>query len=159
LNEAREKSEGIIDRLHEPLRGEEKKPRTYRQRARRDYLKAVKKRNLGGKELRKALGKQLRYLKRDLGHIEGLAQRSSLELLSRREYRNLLVIGEVYLQQKRMYEEGSRRVDDRTVGISQPHVRPIVRGKAGVPVEFGAKISVRLLQTLRPYSTYSGSPN
>jgi hypothetical protein len=146
LNEAREKSEKIIDRLHEPLRGEEKKPRTYRKRARRDYLKAAKKRNLGGKELRKALGKQLRYLRRDLGHIETLAKRNSLELLSRREYRNLLVVGEVYRQQERMYEERSRRIDDRIVSISQPHVRPIVRGKAGVPVEFGAKISVSLVE-------------
>jgi IS5 family transposase len=146
LNEAREKSEGIIDRLQEPLRGEEKKPRTYREGARRDYLKAAKRRNIGGKELRKAIGKQLRYLRRDLGHIEGLAKKSTLELLSRREYRNLLVIGEVYRQQKQMYEEGSRRVEDRIVSISQPHVRPMVRGKAGVPVEFGAKISVSLVE-------------
>jgi len=146
LNEAREKSEGIIDRLHEPLRGEQKKPRTYRERARRDYLKAAKRRNVGGKELHKAVGKQLRYLRRDLGHIEGLADKSSLQLLSRREYRSLLVIGEVYRQQKRMFEEGSRRINDRIVSISQPHVRPMVRGKAGVPVEFGAKISVSLVE-------------
>jgi hypothetical protein len=32
------------------------------------------------------------------------------------------------------------------VSISQPHVRPIVRGKAGVPMEFGAKISVSLVE-------------
>ena len=146
LNEAREKSERIIDRLYGSLRGEEKKPRTYRERARRDYLGAAKRRKLGGRELRKAIGKQIRYLRRDLGHIETLAERSSLELLSRREYRDLLVIGEVYRQQKQMYEEGSRRVDDRIVSISQPHVRPIVRGKAGVPVEFGAKISVSLVE-------------
>ena len=31
---------------------------------------------------------------------------------------------------------------DRIVSISQPHVRPIVRGKAGKKVEFGAKLSV-----------------
>lgn len=29
--------------------------------------------------------------------------------------------------------------------MSQPHVRPIVRGKAGTPVEFGAKISVSVV--------------
>ncbi len=28
------------------------------------------------------------------------------------------------------------------VSITQPHIRPIVRGKAGKPVEFGAKLSV-----------------
>jgi hypothetical protein len=30
--------------------------------------------------------------------------------------------------------------DDRIVSLSQPHIRPIVRGKAGTPVEFGAKL-------------------
>jgi transposase, IS5 family len=41
-----------------------------------------------------------------------------------------------------MYENESKRVDDRIVSITQPHIRPIVRGKAGKPVEFGAKLSV-----------------
>ena len=35
-----------------------------------------------------------------------------------------------------MYENRSRRIDDRIVSLTQPHVRPIVRGKAGTPVEF-----------------------
>ncbi len=37
-----------------------------------------------------------------------------------------------------------RRYDDRMVSISQPYVRPIVRGKLDKPVEFGAKLSVSL---------------
>jgi len=41
-----------------------------------------------------------------------------------------------------MYQNESNRIDDRIVSISQPHIRPIVRGKAGRPVEFGAKLSV-----------------
>ena len=82
LNEASEKSEGIIDVLHEPLRGEEKKVRTYRERARRDYLRAAKKRRVGATELRKAIGEQLRYVRRDLQYIETLAERNCLKLLS-----------------------------------------------------------------------------
>ena len=35
-------------------------------------------------------------------------------------------------------------VDDRIVSISQPYLRPIIRGKQGKAVEFGAKISVSL---------------
>ena len=38
LNEAREKSEEIIDILHEPNIGKSKKPRTYRNKARKDFL-------------------------------------------------------------------------------------------------------------------------
>jgi hypothetical protein len=42
LNESRENLEKIIDILHEPLKGTEKKVRTYRQQARKDYLKVAK---------------------------------------------------------------------------------------------------------------------
>jgi len=97
-------------------------------------------------ELRKVIGKQLRYVRRDLQHIETLAERSTFELLSRKQYRDLLVIGEVYRQQEQMYGSGIKRIEDRIVSISQPHVRPIVRGKAGRPVEFGAKVSVSLVE-------------
>ena len=40
-----------------------------------------------------------------------------------------------------MYENKTIRIDERIVSINQPHIRPIVRGKAGSLVEFGAKIS------------------
>ena len=73
--------------------------------------------------------------------ISELAQGRRL-LLSRRQYRNLLVCAEVYRQQKEMYDSATRSISGRIVSISQPHVRPIVRGKAATPVEFGAKISL-----------------
>ena len=44
-----------------------------------------------------------------------------------------------------MYEDDSRRIAGRIVSISQPHVRPIVRGKAGTPVEFGAKFTISVV--------------
>ena len=44
-----------------------------------------------------------------------------------------------------MFESRSHQVDDRIVSISQPHVRPIVRGKARAKTEFGAKIHLSLV--------------
>jgi hypothetical protein len=41
-----------------------------------------------------------------------------------------------------MVDADSRRIDDRIVNLTKPHVRPIVRGKAGKKTEFGAKISI-----------------
>ena len=41
-----------------------------------------------------------------------------------------------------MWSENKTRVDQIIVSLSQPHVRPIVRGKAGKLTEFGAKLSV-----------------
>jgi IS5 family transposase len=55
------------------------------------------------------------------------------------------VISEVLRQQQWMYDQRSRRIDDRIVSISQPHVRPIKRGKAGAGTEFGAKVSISLV--------------
>ncbi|MEO0435193.1 MAG: IS5 family transposase [Cyanobacteria bacterium J06656_5] len=148
LNEARAASEAIIDGLYEPLKGSlQKKPRTYRQLARRAYLSIAKQRRPRKAVKRKGIRKQLNFLRRNLKHIDELmAAGASLTLLSRRRYRQLLVISEVYRQQRQMYETCSRRIDDRIVSLSQPHVRPIVRGKAGTPVEFGAKLSVSYVQ-------------
>ena len=57
-------------------------------------------------------------------------------------YRKLLVTSELYRQQQEMFDADKRRVDDRIVNLSKPHVRPIIRGKAGKKTEFGAKISI-----------------
>ena len=140
LEEAREKSEDIIDALYGALRGKEQKPRTYRQRAHWDYLRFVKKRKHTERAWRKAIGKQLRYVQRNLRTIQHLAARVGLLGLRRREYRDLLVIGELVRQQDYMYRSRTHVVPDRIVSISQPHVRPMVRGKLSAPVEFGAKI-------------------
>jgi len=54
----------------------------------------------------------------------------------------LLVATKVYRQQSWLAEQKKSSISDRIVSLSQPHIRPIVRGKAGKPVEFGAKLSV-----------------
>ena len=78
LNEARFKAEHIIDILYEPLRGKEKKVRTYRRNARKDFLSVAKKKRVTRREIKKALGKQLRYLRRDLAYIKMLSGNRSL---------------------------------------------------------------------------------
>ena len=60
-------------------------------------------------------------------------------------YRQLLVIQKLYRQQKEMYEKKSHQIEDRIVSISQPHIRPIVRGKVRTNVEFGAKIAISVV--------------
>ena len=144
LNDARKASEAILDALYAQVMLSLKcKPRTYRQQARKTYLAIAKKRQPSRKLIRKGIRQQLGYVRRNLAHIDGLiALGASLSPLSRRQYRLLLVIHEVFRQQEWMYQQSVRRVDDRIVSVSQPHVRPMVRGKAGTPVEFGAKLSL-----------------
>ena len=141
LNEARENAETLLDVLHDPADG--KKPRTYRKRARKDYLKYTRCRKHTAKMTRKAIGKQLAYLRRDLNAIDG--KLSLGKNLPPRQAERLGTIRAVYEQQKYMYDNRTHSVPDRIVSVSQPFVRPIVRGKAGKPVEFGAELDISVV--------------
>jgi len=144
LNEAREGTENIIDALWEDIKDNtyfKKKPRTYRIRARKDFLNIIRKPSNRDKNPRKGIRGQLNYLQRNLLTISKLKEFVSLSILSRYQYKSLLVISEVYRQQKEMYDNDEHKITDRIVSISQPYVRPIVRKKSGKKVEFGAKIS------------------
>ena len=69
INRAREETERLVDALHQ--KGHfDPKPRTYRRNARKEYLSLAKKRNKSKQEIRVMLGKQLRYLRRNLSTIE-----------------------------------------------------------------------------------------
>ena len=48
----------------------------------------------------------------------------------------------IYAQQKEMYDNHTHSVKDRIVSLSQPWIRPIVRGKAKAKVEFGVKLDI-----------------
>jgi transposase len=143
LNKARVHTEKIIDILYKQLKGQiPKKPRTYRNLARKDYLAVAKKRQPTRKKRRQALKKQLQYIKRNLANIEQLIDSgATLEGLNKKQYKTLLVLTEVYRQQQWLFNNNKQSIEDRIVSLSQPHIRPIVRGKAGKSVEFGAKLS------------------
>jgi len=142
LNTGRENLENIISKLHTPDIGIKKMPRTYKEKARKNYLAIEKKRRKDKTAIRTAIKKQLNYVKRDLKYIERYLKNTPerIELLSKSEIIKLETIKEVYRQQKYMYEEDVRKVKNRIVSINQPYVRPIVRGKAGKQVEFGCKL-------------------
>ena len=104
LNQARKHTEKVIDSLYEGVKIRlDKKPRTYREIARKDYLKVAKKRRVSQKERIKAIKKQLQYIKRNLHHIEQLITAgANLSILTNRQYKMLIVLTEVYRQQKKV---------------------------------------------------------
>lgn len=95
---------------------------------------------------RRGLREQLQYLRRNLKHIFALLDylgSSPFPLLNKLQ-RQYWIIQYLFEQQDGMYRNRKNRCDERIVSITQPHVRPIVRGKASKKVEFGAKISVSM---------------
>ena len=151
LNQSRELSESILDTLWKNTEHNEKvKPRTYRKEARKAYLAKAKCKKLGFAKVRAANKAQLQYLKRNLSHIhrwlDDYDSQTPLALLSKRQLRHFWVIQTVYDQQYEMFCLRKKQCSDRIVSISQPHVRPIVRGKAHKNVEFGSKINVSMIE-------------
>ena len=144
LDEARETTEKVIDELFKQLQGKiGRKPRCNRDKAHNLFLAIIKKKKPNRQEIRDAKRFQLNEISRNLRAIDGMIHCSAvLSALGSQLYRKLLVASEVHRQQQEMYDADSRRIDDRIVNLSKPHVRPIVRGKAGKKTEFGAKISI-----------------
>ena len=145
LNEAREKAEEVIDILHENQLTDGKKPRTYRVEARNQYNGFSKSRKKTAVMIRTTVRKQLQYLKRDLGHIDDIIAKhpGCIEQVIPKQLREKLqVVRILYDQQLEMFQNGTHKVENRIVSISQPWIRPIVRGKQNAEVEFGAKVEM-----------------
>lgn len=143
LNRAREESERLIDILYEKS-DLQKKPRTYRRIARKQYLAVSKKKQKSNKLIRKSIGKQLRYLRRNIKTIHKLLdlfEHRKFPLINR-DQKIFWVIQLLYAQQEEMYREKKHSVKDRIVNIYQPYVRPIPRGKDKASVEFGSKLGL-----------------
>ena len=118
----------------------------YRRNARKDYLNFARSRKKTLKKIRNAIKKQLSYIKRDLDYIRWFAdygyeaddkQKALIEIIEM-----------VYEQQKYMYDNRTHTVPHRIVSISQPFIRPIIRGKAAADVEFGAKLDLSIVDGL-----------
>jgi hypothetical protein len=144
LNDAREKSEELIDKLYkESLH--QFKPRTYRIVARKNYLKVAQLKIKSKKQIHNGVKKQLGYLKRNIKTINRLLDAYDRIPLCPKDHKYLFVITNLFDQQYAMFKQKVHQVDHRIVSIHQPHVRPIVRGKTNAFVEFGAKINVSLM--------------
>ena len=138
LNEAREKMETIIIRFCKSYGFS--RPRMYRRQARKNYLALAKAKKRSTKKIRATIRKQLSYIKRDIGYLDNYIKGGYAP--TSKEISLLMTIYEVYEQQQYMYQNKVHSVENRIVSITQPWIRPIVRGKTKAPVEFGAKFDL-----------------
>lgn len=140
----------LIDRLLDKFcsRHKTKKPQTHRLESRQAFIALVKKKRKGRKSIDKTKFIQIRCLQADFQIFLGfLGKHASnfLKCFSRRDCKCLQAAFKMYEQQKMMFEQNVRTCADRIISIYQPHLRPIVRGKAKAKVEFGAKIGAGIV--------------
>lgn len=162
LNTARQKTEKYIKLLCTQLQLPRENYRTYRRIARKAYLDVAKKKKKTKRVVRAAIRKQLGFLKRNLMYIKDLIALVRIEKLDAaltgwrtKDLAEYETIQTLYTQQQTMLDTETNRCDDRIVSISQPYVRPIVRGKAHINTEFGAKIAIATIDGITTLDHHS----
>jgi hypothetical protein len=91
--------------------------------------------------------KLLQYLRRNIKQVSELAGKAK-ELgksIASDIATTLATVEKIYAQQKQMYTQKKKSIEHRIVSLHKPYVRPIVRGKNGKDVEFGAKANLSLV--------------
>lgn len=142
LNHARELLEEIV---HTTCRENGcKAPRMYPKLARKAYLNLSRSKKRSAKAIRKCVKQQLQFIRRDIGYIVSMIRDKGISL-EQSVYDLLNTLTTLYEQQLYMFEHRVHSVPDRIVSISQPWVRPIVRGKAHDNTEFGAKLHISMV--------------
>jgi len=158
LDEARRKTESIIDTLQKEMPEGWEKPRTYRKKARKEFLSFIRNRKPRVNTIRRALKTQIQYVERDLRLINEYKEKVGITSLSRKQRQDLWVIGEMVRQKRELYHSDTWSIGGRILSISKPWVRPIARGKARGMYEFGAKLSLSLVDGMAEVYRLSWEP-
>ncbi len=133
--------------------------RTYKRKAKQVYLNFAKKKKKSKKLIRNSRRKMLQFTRRNISQLENLLknvqkkistqnfklsfiQEADLNSLYKQIKQKLVTAKEIYSQQSEMHKEKKNKIQDRIVSFEQPWVRPIIRGKEGRSVEFGAKAHI-----------------
>jgi len=141
LNECREGTEKIIDGLWEKTSRKGHKTSYSRKKARKGYLKIAKQRKPRKKQVRQAVREQLECVEKNVSSLENILTTIGAETFGLHNWAKLETIREISRQQRYHYDNPGAQIPNRIVSVRQPHIRPIVRGKARAAVEFGQKIS------------------
>ena len=147
LNQSREHLETAIDYLWEKVPHNGHKLPYSPKKARKSYLKLAKSKKWTKAKCRAAIGEQLRCVELASARLSRLQEEYPewQGLLPAWLRQRLGVIPDVYAQQKDMYDRNSNVCPDRICSLSQPHVRPIKRGKRPNPTEFGQKLHLSVV--------------
>jgi len=145
LNECREVTEKIIEDVWDKTERKGHKTAYSRRRVRNGYLKVAKQRKPRRNRVRQAVREQLECVEKNVAVLETILVNIGIEAFGFHHWATLDTIGKISKQQRLHYDEPRESIPNRIVSLSQPHVRPVVRGKARSAVEFGQKISLSVV--------------
>jgi len=144
LNECREGTEKIIDDIWDKTDRKGHKTAYSRKRAHQEYLKIAKQRKPRKNQIRQAVREQLEFVEKNVEVLEVVLPTMDIEVYLK-HWARFETIRAIARQQRQHYDNPGEPIPDRIVSVSQPHVRPIVRGKARGEIEFGQKLSFSIV--------------
>jgi hypothetical protein len=144
LNECRETTEKIIDDIWENTERKGHKTAYNRKLARKRYLKVAKQRKPRINKIKQAVREQLEYVEKNIVTLERLLKEAGIEDYLK-HIAKIDTIRAIAEQQRFHHDNPGKPIPDRIVSVSQPHVRPMPRGKARGEIEFGQKISLSIV--------------
>lgn len=139
-----------IDRMIDKVCGHKRirKPVSVeRSRIRAIFLNVIKRKYKGKGLVKDSITRMLPLLYRDILTLLNLIGVDD-EMYARfnsTQKRTIQAVIDMYHQQEEMLRLGTHTCDNRIISIHQPHLRPMVRGKAKAKVEFGARIGVSIV--------------
>jgi hypothetical protein len=145
LNECRECTERIIDSVWGKTERKGHKTAYSRKKARKGYLRIAKQRKPRKGQVRQAIREQLECVEKNLGALDSMRDSFDMEDYLK-HWERIKTIRKIAKQQRWHFENPGEPVPNRIVSVSQPHVRPIVRGKARSEVEFGQKLGLSIVE-------------
>ena len=144
LNECREGTETMIDDVWDQTERKGHKTAYSRKKARKGYMKIAKQRKPRKNQIKQAVREQLECLEKNVEWLEEALPKVSAESYLK-HWARFQTIREIARQQRFHFDNPGEPVPNRIVSVRQPHVRPIVRGKARGEVEFGQKIALSIV--------------
>jgi uncharacterized protein YeeX (DUF496 family) len=144
LNECREGTEKMIDDIWEQTERKGHKTAYNRKKACKGYLAIAKQRKPRKNKIRQAIREQLECVEKNVESLEKMLPAVNAEDYVK-HWARFETIREIVQQQRFHYDNPKESVPNRIVSVRQPHVRPIVRGKARNEVEFGQKLGLSIV--------------
>lgn len=157
LNNSRIACEEITDTLCEEF-NHKSKPTTYRQKAFNEFTAAIDESSHTIKENKKAIGRQISFLKRRIKSVHKLLDTYSGKIdldkftiirgaypipLNSTDLKRFWVIQQLFAQQQKIHKSGKNNCPERIIDIDQPYARPVANTKAKFKL---LKTRVHLLQ-------------
>ena len=142
LAECRENLEKLIDAIWEYSARKGHKLPYNRQSAKQKTNNFTKKKKKNARVIKAALNVQLNYVELAIRQLIALVMTCGIEKFNDSEWDRIDLICKICLQQRWMFDNATNSCDGKILNLRQPHVRAILRNKAGAKYEYGQKLAL-----------------